>query len=172
MKKSKIELVKAAALFLMNLGGRTTTLDVKNLLRENDLNTKWRQKDCSNAMQIIEAEDDMITYDDNGFFREYYLKSEDDCDIDTSNFFERKETLTNIVELLSLCDSDDLVEITWNKKNGDIRIYDGFVNTGEEFSNLLGHITFKTIADGYKKVISANITRIVLYDEEIILNKK
>lgn len=69
---NKKELIRTTFLVLLNQG-ETTTLDVKNKLREQYPEESWTQKYISECCSQIYSELPYIDFKDNGTYREYYL---------------------------------------------------------------------------------------------------
>ena len=131
------DLVLATAVRLIKDKGYTTTLDIKNELRDRHatidvgpitFRPNFTQNIVSDAMAIL-ADNSYFSYDDNGIFRTYYLN--------TTEFAEQKDdevTSVNVsqyeaLEAINELEKGDEITITFTKLDDTIRTIVGVVHT-------------------------------------------
>ena len=131
------DLVLATAVRLIKDEGHTTTLDIKNELRDRHatidvgpitFRPNFTQNIVSDAM-IVLADNSYFSYDDNGIYRTYYLN--------TSEFSEpyyKTEKSKNIsqyeaLEAINELEKGDEITITFTKLDDTIRTIVGVVHT-------------------------------------------
>ena len=103
-KQLRKEDVKNVAFLLMDLNGNTTTLEIKDELRDMDYFAK--QQDVSNLMiEIFNENDDKLDFDFNGRYRTYYFKvdsddliEEDDKEVDEEDETALDNSLGSVVD--------------------------------------------------------------------------
>lgn len=171
MKQKKLNQVAATAQFLITMNGKTTTLDIKERLREEKPKKTWNQKEISNAMQTIYANQIVRSIDfiDKGNYREYFLQQKE---LDTSNFTIVSATKTEMSEYLRELDGSNGVGINFKTKKDEDRYYEGYVNMYDEYMNPMGYIQFQTDEGDFKSISPRKISRVIDFESEIIMELK
>jgi hypothetical protein len=128
------DLVLATALRLIKDNGYTTTLEIKNELRDRHatidvgpitFRPNFTQNIVSDAM-IVLADNSFFSYEDNGTYRTYYLNVDEfgeQEDVSISVNISQYKALQTINDL----EKNDEITITFTKQDGDIRTIIGTV---------------------------------------------
>lgn len=113
----KEALVLSAATFLINQNGKTTTLEVKNLIRQNYPNMSLIQSEVSNIMANYIGTHLLFDARDMGNFHEFKLNAQGQSALTSFSVSIYKTTRTEIANLL-LNSKVPATEVTWIKKAG------------------------------------------------------
>ena len=164
------DLVLANAIRLIYMYGSTTTLDVKNEIRER-FSFQLTQNTVSDAMSVLESVG-FFEYTDNGTYRTYYLNKAFLDNTKPNNNINKEQDISkaDAVKFISGLKADDNIIINFIKKDSSLRTINAKIhspNTG--LGSLL--VYDLDIADGTNNIRTVDLRKLTGFEVDGISYK-